>query len=701
MVTVVTVHGLTQLSEQHLMASEPEDVAVDEGNAVKLHCALGDDRYPCQTINWMKITAYGPSTVSSCRTAVNNDPRFSISYDVFNNSFVLQIQNVGIRDAGSYYCRAKDVRRRFQSRAATLTVREQPLPIPLCGVSPMIRDRFVRVGSSVHFTCTLPPNSAPMELTWINTNDTSLYTESVSAGGSHSLQWDVKLTDNSAIFSCYASRDNIDKGPLCSIPPLQVLPVLYKLDVLRKPKGRSADFNCTMAQTHATSLVNVQWVLVQKEGIEQMINGTNGRYRFRQNGSSFRIKNVSYHDNGTRVWCEVTNNEGKTYRSTESTILYVFPRYSRGELTTSVSPPPSAEPPFTTTQIGLTSHIVKSTRTPDVPSDDMGTVGITSSLDIVKTPARTTHKMANEFVIDKTNDMAVQTRNTLLSTAPVWRATETITPISNQSTSSNHGNQGYWRNVQNTQASKTTASESTLTVTRPSTVHQNHSGNVISREGSVKHTNYFSALAAQITDIPILIWAIIVILIVLLLVVIILTIVILRDRSRQHVNTQNSKPESRSEIIKLDIDLKATPIDRNGRIQAGLPVAVRAAIDGLNAEAVYPLSHYENVDVATTQDGKRLSILPPDPPESTPIDPVTFTNMLKNNNAPCADIVECHKAPGTPLNKPPNKPSKKPPNKPSRKPLVNYINTEPVVYALPMQKGGGHIEVISVNGNTH
>ena len=582
------------------------DNRVSEGGYTLFRCDL-DGQYPCQSVKWMKETSLGSSTtISSCRTTMTGDERFTVSYDVFNNAYTLRIRNVTPEDDGRYYCRAQNGRRYFQLRGSSLTVVTRSWPTPICDLSPLVRHQYARVGTVLRFTCSLPANSTPTEITWRSTYAKVLHKQLIGPGGKYSLLWNVGISDNMTVFSCYAGNDYKDRGPLCSLPPLQVLPALIEPREIRKLIGKSADFHCNL-NFKSSQIISYKWIVQPEGGQRKVFNGTTGRYRFKNEGQSFRIKNVVFQDNATRVWCEVTDESEQSLNSAmEPNVLYVFSPYS--EL---VTDKPTAE--------SLPAY--KTSAADNKPPDNV---------------LRTVTPIINsgKLITLKPTEAVNVEENTLQSISYPVNETELLFSSGNTSTT----------NIRVSQQLPTT--------------------NLVQQESDDVTGGYIKNFkSAKNIHVPILIWAILAILMILLIVVIILTVVILRDRRSRRDTLQtveNSEPDVN--VIKLDIDLRSIPLDKNGHIYSNLPISKKPAITarkGCKAnEVIYALPHEQRISEIDT-------------PKDTPQKPARYfepgSSIVPSNNNNSLRHVR----------------------------RIKSIKRKSVVYALPQQKGGGHFEVNS------
>ena len=598
-----------------------EDNQVSEGGYALFRCDL-DGRYPCQSVNWMKETPLGTRTISSCRTTMTGNDRFTVSYDVYNNAYTLRIRNLTIADNGRYYCRAQNGIRYFQLRGSSLTVVKRSWPMPICDLHPLIRHQYARVGTVLRFTCSLPTNSAPADITWRTTYARVLHKQRIEPGGKHSLLWNVGISDNTTVFSCFAGNDYTDRGPLCSLPPLQVLPAVVEPRVVRKLKGKSADFHCNL-KFDRSQIISYKWIVQPEGGQQEVFNSTTGRYRFKNEGQSFRIKNVVLQDNATRVWCEVTDERNQSLNSAKDPdVLHVFSPYS--EQAKDKPTPESLLAYQTSTADNEQPDNVFSSFTPITKSDKLK-------------PIKPTETVNEE-------------ENTLESTP--YSANKTEISFSSISESANETNIRYKISQQ-------------LPTT---TLAQQDSDDVTS--GYIKNFK-----SAKNIHVPILIWSILAILMILLIVVIVLTVVILRDRRSRRDNLETvEKSEPDVNVIRLDIDLKSIPIDKNGHIYSNWPISKKPAITaGCNTnvckkpaitarkgydtnEVVYALPHEQRIsEIDTSKD--------------TPQKPVRYfepgSSIVPSNNNNSLQQVR----------------------------KLKSIKRKSVIYALPQQKGGGHFEV--------
>ena len=311
-----------------VFSSHPVNSTVLQGGIADFRCRL-NGMYPCKNIYWVKYVGKGnvryrtKKYISSCITLTDrkyfDETRYSVTKQNINE-YRLEIRDVRPSDAGAYGCVYQDNNNNVNrpSAIASLIVLNS-WPRPTCSVIP----KRPAVGQAVRFTCSPPPGSPTLPLTWAYRNSADFGgTMTVHPGQSYDIVWRLGTTENYEYFTCFAGQGNSVKG--CTVSPLKIPPTpIVSPVIVRKVEGDNAEFKCQVVIS-TPSIKSRVWFVVDGEQKLRRFYNSSGRYRVLDDKATFRIKHLTEKDNNTHVWCTAKNERGVYSEATGTARLLVM-----------------------------------------------------------------------------------------------------------------------------------------------------------------------------------------------------------------------------------------------------------------------------------------------------------------------------------------------------------------------------------------
>ncbi|XP_033098529.1 mucin-5AC-like [Anneissia japonica] len=300
--------------------AEPLHTTVNYGDTVTLRCAVRDQG---------KIPVYWQNTDTQQYISMDRqiDPymvfgnktreRMSIAGDSRYGEYNLRIENVTNLDAGSYAC-LYSVVYEYYSRTAEIKVVNPPMDdYPMCMMSPATP---AAIGNEVDLLCVSSGGKPAPMLIW-TMGDTEITSVYVSGGvngvtsNKHSLR--VTEDDRGKVFTCKATHEAFKVPKTCSIIPIGFnIPVYLRPKIKDAVEGRRATFSC---YTDKSLEPTFHWYLGNK-----LLDENDPRVTPTKDGvSKLKLRNLQINDNGTHVYCVITNRFGAN--KNDSALLLVFP----------------------------------------------------------------------------------------------------------------------------------------------------------------------------------------------------------------------------------------------------------------------------------------------------------------------------------------------------------------------------------------
>lgn len=372
--------GVVKVNSQ-VFSTYPVDSTILQGGTVDFRCRL-NGVYPCNNIHWVKYVGSGSSQyrakkyVSSCASLNDrrtfDETRYSVAKQNINE-YRLEIRDVRPSDAGDYGCIVYDTvsNMNIPSGTASLTVLNT-WPTPICQASPS----HATVGSTVRFTCSVPPGSPTLPLSWTNKKAVGFGgTKSVAPGETNEVYWRLQSIENYEKFTCISGYG--DTAQKCSVSPLQIPPTpIMSPVVVRKVVGENADFSCNVI-INTPSIKSKVWFVVDGEQNLRRFKNSSGRYLMLDDNSSFRIQKLTAKDNNTHVWCTAKNEKGIYSAATGTARLVVMPPKESPIITFPVDKPlPTSSP---TDAITTSMHDISASDTMDTRGHSASVAGGTTA----------------------------------------------------------------------------------------------------------------------------------------------------------------------------------------------------------------------------------------------------------------------------------------------------------------------------------
>ena len=309
--------------------THPMNSTVLQGGIAEFRCNL-NGIYPCNNIHWVKyigsghikyrITKYLSSCVSLTDRKSFDETRYSVTKQHINE-YRLEIRDIRPNDAGAYGCIYTDASANTKKPSAIATLNVLNVwPKPFCSVTPPNPN----VGTTVKFSCSTPPGSPTLPLTWTYRKSSGFGgTMLVNPGQSYDIHWRLGTTENYEYFTCFAGYGSSVKG--CTVSPLKIPPTpVVSPVIVRKMEGDNAEFKCKVGIT-TPSIQSRVWFVVDGEQKLRRFSNSSGRYKVLDDNALFRIKQLTERDNNTHVWCTARNDRGVYSEARGTARLLVMP----------------------------------------------------------------------------------------------------------------------------------------------------------------------------------------------------------------------------------------------------------------------------------------------------------------------------------------------------------------------------------------
>ncbi|XP_071955569.1 uncharacterized protein [Antedon mediterranea] len=324
-IIVCLTAGMCCYSTAIQFIAEPFDTIVNYGETVVLRCALkdqGDKPLYWQNTDTQQFISMDHE-IDPYRSFGNKTrERLSIIGDSRYGEYNLRIDNVTNLDSGSYACLYFDVFG-YYSRPAEIKVVNPPMKdYPMCMMSPTTP---AAIGDEVDLLCVSSGGKPAPILSWTSGGNLvpSVYV-SGGIGGVTSNKYSLILNedDRGKVFTCEASHEAFAVPKTCTIIPIGFnIPVYLRPKVKYATEGRRATFAC---YTDKSLEPTFHWYIGNKR-----LNSNDPRVTPTKDGvSKLKLRNLRISDNGTNVYCVITNRFGA--KKNDSSLLLVFPSYYSG-----------------------------------------------------------------------------------------------------------------------------------------------------------------------------------------------------------------------------------------------------------------------------------------------------------------------------------------------------------------------------------
>ncbi|XP_072019403.1 uncharacterized protein [Amphiura filiformis] len=312
MLTVLSVL-LCVVYGQDMIITSPENATYVLYEKAQFTCTVDETYFAMRrNLHWIK----GYDTFLSPYEDPN---KYSMMND--GNIFILEIFDLTLEDEANYKCAVHiDSLTGYElSNPAFLKVLTK-WPRPNCATNPV----SAAVDDLVTFSCALSPSTAiALPLTW-STADSATFggTEIVLPGNTYSVTWKVREIDNYMNFMCYVGRED-GHGNACTKTPLKIRPMPdVQPKTMEKIVGETAIFDCELNIMYPI-VTQYTWVIKDK-GVATEYTSSSGRYRVKEKGAVFKVKNLTMHDNNLQVLCKTQHEFGIDAEANETGIVYMY-----------------------------------------------------------------------------------------------------------------------------------------------------------------------------------------------------------------------------------------------------------------------------------------------------------------------------------------------------------------------------------------